>query len=75
MRYGEYPLPRGACLNLGDRRYLYTTGYVPSLGRYPHGHVATPVQITDHIGDSATGDLLREGLPLTKMNWSSAHFA
>jgi hypothetical protein len=45
MRHGEYPPPRGACLSLGDRRYLYTTGYVPSLGRYPHGHVPTPVQV------------------------------
>jgi hypothetical protein len=75
MRHGAYPPPRGACLSLGDRRYLYTTGYVPSLGRYPHGHVPAPVQITDHIGDSATADLLREVLLLTKMNWNSARFA
>ena len=75
MRHGEYPPPRGACLSLGDRRYLYTTGYVPSLGRYPHGHVPTPVQITDHVGDSAAADLLREVLLLTKMNWNSARFA
>jgi hypothetical protein len=75
MRHGAYPPPRGACLSLGDRRYLYTTGYIPSLGRYPHGHVPAPVQITDHIGDSATVDLLREVLLLTKMNWNSARFA
>jgi hypothetical protein len=75
MRHGEYPPSRGACLSLGDRRYLYTTGYIPSLGRYPHGHVPTPVQITDHVGDSATRDLLREVLLLTKMNWNSTRFA
>jgi hypothetical protein len=39
------------------------------------GHVPAPVQITDHIGDSATVDLLREVLLLTKMNWNSARFA
>ncbi|MFE3708694.1 hypothetical protein ACFXPE_25100 [Streptomyces scopuliridis] len=39
MRHGEYPPARGTCVSLGDHRYLYTTGYVPSLGRYPHGHV------------------------------------
>ena len=55
MRHADYPPPRGACLDVGDRRYLYTTGYVPSLGRYPHGHVPTPVQITDHVGDSSAG--------------------
>jgi hypothetical protein len=31
--------------------------------------------MTDHIGDSAAGDLLREVLLLTKMNWNSARFA
>ncbi|MGC5244195.1 MULTISPECIES: argonaute/piwi family protein [Streptomyces] len=75
MRHGAYPPPRGTCVSLGDRRYLYTTGYVPSLGRYPHGHVPAPVQITDHVGDSNARDLLREVLLLTKMNWNSARFA
>lgn len=75
MRHGEYPPPRGACISVGDRRYLYTTGYIPSLGRYPHGHVPAPVQITDHVGDTSSRDLLREVLLLTKMNWNSARFA
>ena len=75
MRHGQYPPPRGACLSLGDRRYLYTTGYVPSLGRYPHGHIPTPVQITDHVGDSSAQALLAEVLLMTKMNWNSARFA
>ena len=75
MRHGQYPPPRGTCLSLGDRRYLYTTGYVPSLGRYPHGHVPTPVQITDHIGDTSARALLAEVLLMTKMNWNSARFA
>ena len=75
MRHGEYPPPRGACVSVGDRRYLYTTGYVPSLGRYPHGHVPSPVQITDHVGDTDTHQLLSEVLLLTKMNWNSARFA
>jgi hypothetical protein len=75
MRHGAYPPPRGACISVGDRRYLYTTGYVPSLGRYPHGHVPSPVQITDHVGDTSARELLSEVLLLTKMNWNSARFA
>jgi hypothetical protein len=75
MRHGQYPAPRGAWISVGDRRFLYTTGYVPSLGRYPHGHVPTPVQIADHVGDSSPEQLLREVLVLTKMNWNSARFA
>jgi hypothetical protein len=39
MRHGEYPPPRGACVTVGAHRYLSTTGYIPSIGRYPHGHV------------------------------------
>ena len=57
---------------MGDRRYLYTTGYVPSLGRSPH--VPTPVQITGHVGDSSAKALLAEVLLMTKMNWNSAAF-
>jgi hypothetical protein len=75
MRHDEYPPPRGACIGVGDRRYLYTTGYVPSLGWYPHGHVPAPIQITDRIGDSSARELLSEVLILTKMNWNSARFA
>jgi hypothetical protein len=75
MRHGQYPPPRGACVSVGDRRYLYTTGYIPSLGRYPHGHVPAPIQITDHVGDSSPRQLLTEVLLLTKMNWNSARFA
>lgn len=75
MRHGDYPPPRGASVRIGDRRYLYTTGYIPALGRYPHGHVPAPVQITDHIGDTNARQLLQEVLLLTKMNWNSARFA
>ena len=75
MRHGQYPPPRGACVTVGNRRYLYTTGFVPALGRYPHGHVPAPVQITDHIGDTSPLQLLGEVLLLTKMNWNSARFA
>jgi hypothetical protein len=75
MRRGQWPPPRGACVSVGERRYLYTTGYVPSMGRYPHGHVPSTLQITDHVGDTSYTDLLSEILLLTKMNWNSARFA
>jgi hypothetical protein len=75
MRHGDYPPPRGARVRVGDRRYLYATGYLPSLGRYPHGHVPAPLQITDHVGDIPASQLLGEVLLLTKMNRNSARFA
>jgi hypothetical protein len=75
MRHGDYTPPSGARLSVGNRRYPYTTGYVPSRGRYPHGHVPAPVQITDHFGDSSAKAILAEGLLMTEMYWTSPRFA
>jgi hypothetical protein len=60
---------------VGDVSYLYTTGYVPSFGGYPHGHVPSPLQLADHVGDTSRSELLRETLLLTKMNWNSANLS
>jgi hypothetical protein len=75
VRAGQYPPLRGTHFQVGDISYLYTTGYLSLLGRYPHGHVPSPLQIADHVGDTATPQLLREMLMLTKMNWNSADYA
>jgi hypothetical protein len=75
VRAGKYPPLRGTLFTVGATEYLYTTGYIHSLEAYPHGHVPSPIQIADHHGDTATEDLAREILLLTKMNWNSAGFA
>ena len=73
LRTGQYPPLRGTSFTYGSNSYLYTSGYLPSIGRYPHGHVPSPVEISDHHGDSPVGKLLQEVLILTKMNWNSAN--
>lgn len=75
VRAGRYPPLRGTVFRVGDNRYLYTTGYLPEEGGFPHGHVPSPLEITDHVGDTPTDDLLREVLLLTKMNWNTAETA
>lgn len=60
---------------VGDISYLYTSGYLPAQGRYPHGHVPSPLQVADHVGDTPKRQLLREILVLTKMNWNSANMS
>ncbi|MGH9460394.1 MAG: hypothetical protein ACRD1X_04200 [Vicinamibacteria bacterium] len=75
VRAGRYPPLRGAAFRIGDAWYLYTSGYLASLGGYPHGHVPSPLQITDHVGDTAPTQLLREILVLTKMNLNSANMS
>lgn len=75
VRSGKYPPLRGTAFDVGDVSYLYTTGYVPSFGGYPHGHVPSPLQLADHVGDTPRSELLRETLLLTKMNWNSANLS
>lgn len=75
IRKGKNPPLRGTYFRVGDTFFLYTTGYIPDLGEYPHGHVPSPLQIADHVGDTAIEDVLREIMVLTKINWNSAGFA
>ena len=75
LRDGQYPPLRGTRFSVGNIHFLYTTGFISALNAYPHGHVPSPLQIADHIGDSSIETLLGEILILTKMNWNSASFA
>jgi hypothetical protein len=75
VRAGSYPPLRGTLFEVGDVSYLYTTGYIPALRAYPHGHVPAPLQIADHHGDSSIDALAAGILVLTKMNWNWAGFA
>jgi hypothetical protein len=60
VRTGRYPPLRGTSFTIGDVSYLYTSGYLTALGGYPHGHVPSPLQIADHIGDTPRTQLMRE---------------
>ncbi len=58
---------RGTAFTIGDVSYCYTSGYLQSIGRYPHGHVPSPLQVADHVGDTSRTELLKEVMALTKM--------
>jgi hypothetical protein len=73
LRMGKYPPLRGLVFSVGDVSFCYTSGYVRSQEAYPHGHVPSPIQIADHVGDTPRAQLLREVMTLTKMNWNSAN--
>lgn len=75
MREAQYPPLRGTAFEVGERSYLYTTGTIPELGYYPHGHVPAPLEIAEHVGDTPRRALLEHILLLTKMNWNSARYA
>lgn len=73
FREGEYPPLRGTIMHIGDNYFMYATGYIPELKKYPHGHVPSPLRIVDHYGDTTKAQLLTEILSLTKMNWNTAN--
>lgn len=75
LREGQYPPLRGTVLELNGSHFLYTTGWLPYVGQYPHGHVPSPIEIIDHYGDTSRQRLLEEILILTKLNWNSAGYA
>lgn len=75
LREGQYPPLRGVTFTVDDVRYLYTTGFIPALNAYPHGHVPSPLQVADYIGDTSLTKILAEILLLTKMNWNTTAFA
>ena len=75
IRAGQYPPLRGTMFTFGDTTFLYTNGYLVDRQEYPHGHVPSPLQISDHVGDSSLRQLADEILLLSKMNWNSANFS
>jgi hypothetical protein len=74
LREARYPVLRGSHVTLDKTHLLYTVGYIASLQAFPHGHVPTPLKLTEHVGDTPISAVLDEILVLTKMNWNSAHF-
>lgn len=75
LREGQYPPLRGTTFKIGDIDYLYTTGYIPALRVYPHGHVPSPLQVADYVGDTPLTQVLQEILVLTRMNWNTTAHA
>ena len=75
LREGQYPPLRGTAFTVDNVHYLYTTGFIPALNAYPHGHVPSALQIADHLGDTSLTKILQEILLLTKMNWNTTAFA
>lgn len=75
VREGKYPPLRGTLATVGRRSFLYSTGYLPRVGGYPHGHVPSPIEMIDLKGDSEAHRIFSEVLTLTKMNWNSAGYA
>ena len=55
-----YPPLHGTSFRAGEVTYLYTTGYLPTAGGSRQGHVPSPLELIDHIGDTPHSKLMRE---------------
>jgi hypothetical protein len=75
IRWGQYPVPRGAAYASSDHdAYLYTKGFVPDLQTYPGTHIPSPFWVQKARGDSSMKTICSEILMLTKLNWNTADF-
>lgn len=75
LRWGQYPMPRGAFYEFSDAEaYLYTKGFIPDLQTYPGSHIPSPFWIYKSRGDSSMATICSEILMLTKLNWNTADF-
>jgi len=72
LRFGTYPPNRGTlCLVNKAKSYLFTTGYMPSLGTYPGPHIPAPVELrSDRAVDFER--VAKDILGLARMNWNTA---
>jgi len=74
-RRGKYPPRRGTVIKLSNKNYiLFTKGWIELYETYPGLRVPTPLEVTEHIGESSIDTICEEILALTKMNWNSADF-
>ena len=72
LRFGAYPPNVGTiCTVNSDRTFLYTSGYMPSLGTYPGPHIPQPFEVRC-FGDYHPEEAVRDILNLTRMNWNTA---
>jgi len=75
LRYGKYPVPRGTLVSFGSEHdFLYTKGFIPELDTYPGVHVPLPLNVKKARGDSSIGQICKDILALTKLNWNTADF-
>ena len=71
-RDGYFPPLRGTCVELDDSRFvLYTKGTVPFYEMYPGPYIPRTLAVRKELCEASTGDVCREILALTKMNWNN----
>jgi len=70
----SYPPLRGTIFGINTTWFLYTVGYVPSLGTYPGATIPKPLKINFAKSDSHYKTIGQDIMALTKMDWNTADY-
>lgn len=70
----DYPTIRGTFFGNKSKWFLFTTGFIPSLGTYPGGSIPKPIAIQPYRLDTTPFKVSKDILALTKLDWNSADF-
>ena len=75
FRDGIYPPYRGTHVELDDRTHLlYTRGSVEYYRTYTGKYIPQPLEVRIVESDESPGQICKEILALTKMNWNNTQF-
>jgi hypothetical protein len=70
----EYPTLRGTMFGKKTKWFLFTTGFIPSLGTYPGSTVPMPLMVETYRLDSTPYQVCKDIMALTKLDWNTADF-
>jgi len=75
LREGIYPPYRGTHIKLDSSNHiLYTRGSVKYYRTYPGRYIPQPLEVRIVESDESPGQICKEILGLTKMNWNNTQF-
>jgi len=75
LREGIYPPYRGTHIELDSSNHiLYTRGSVKYYRTYPGRYIPQPLEVRIVESDESPGQICKEILGLTKMNWNNTQF-
>ncbi|MCX9012280.1 MAG: hypothetical protein OIN66_14310 [Candidatus Methanoperedens sp.] len=70
----DYPAIRGTFFGDKSKWFLFTTGFIPSLGTYPGGTVPMPIAVQQYRMSTTPYLISKDILALSKLDWNSADF-
>jgi len=77
FRKAQFPVMRGTLISTDEpynRYFLFTHGFLPSLGTYPGMRVPIPIEIRKFTQNSDIDQICSEILILTRLDWNNIKY-